>query len=65
MRGVVLSGVFSITWFLALFVLLPVGVAGEGGATIRIGWKFAAATAAAVLALGVFYGLIQLGMLDI
>ncbi len=48
MRGVVLSGVFSITWFLALFVLLPVGVAGEGSATIRIGWKFAAATAAAV-----------------
>lgn len=65
MRGVVLSGVFSITWFLALFVLLPVGVAGEGSATIRIGWKFAAATAAAVLALGVFYGLIQLRMLDI
>jgi predicted secreted protein len=65
MRGVVLSGVFSITWFLALFVLLPVGVAGEGSATIRIGWKFAVATAAAVLALGVFYGLIQLRMLHI
>jgi hypothetical protein len=56
---------FAVTWFLALFCLLPVGMGEDTEPTLRLGSKFLIATGIALVALAVFYSLIRFGVLDI
>ncbi len=65
MSGVVQSGVFFIVWFLALFILLPIGIRDEGEPTLSLRSKFILATLIALIGWGLFYALIYFGVLDI
>ena len=79
MRWVVLGSAYAILWFLALLILLPIGiqspdedrahVAGEGdpGAphNPRIGRKIVLATLAAAILWSVFYALVLMKVVDI
>ncbi len=56
---------FAVSWFLALFCLLPVGMREDAEPTVRLGTKFMIATGIAVAVLALFYGLIRFGVLDI
>lgn len=76
---VVLGGAFAIFWFLALQIVMPIGAhtpheRGEDvhpgtdpGAPVnpRLGLKLLTATGAAVVAWGIFYGLILAHVLDL
>jgi predicted secreted protein len=79
MHWVVLVGAYIILWFLALQILLPIGIRSphESGEAIaegadpgapalpRLGLKIAIATAAATIIWAVFYGLVLTKVLDI
>ncbi|HWU26144.1 MAG TPA: DUF1467 family protein [Rhizomicrobium sp.] len=79
MHWIVLGGAFAIFWFLALQIALPMGnrTADEAGEALvagtepgapaqpRLGLKLAGATAAAVAAWLVFYGLVLLRVVDV
>ncbi len=70
MRDVVLTGVFAITMFLALFCLLPVGLGSsvnENGAPSnpRILLKLGISIAVAFVVWVIFYLLVLNGVIDI
>lgn len=79
MRWVVLASAYAILWFLALQILLPIGIksshehdtAFAGGAdpgaphNPRIGVKILIATVAAGLAWSIFYALVLTKVVDI
>ena len=79
MRWVVLASAYVILWFLALQILLPIGVkSGEGNGAAefgsgdpgaprdsRIGWKIAIATVVAGAIWSVFYALVLLKVVDV
>ena len=69
-RAAIFIGAFAILWFLAFFMLLPVGIGGadpETGAphSPKLLLKAGIATAAAVVLWGVFYALIMTGVIDL
>ena len=69
-HGAVLISAFVIFWFLALFVLLPMGIGAadlETGAPLKpmLGRKAAYATAAAAVLWAVFYALIFFKVIDL
>jgi predicted secreted protein len=65
MRGVVLLGTFVITWFLALFCLLPVGQREDAEPTMKLTTKFLLATVIAAVGWCAFYAMVRLGVVDI
>jgi predicted secreted protein len=79
MHWVVLVGAYIILWFLALQIVLPIGIgdSGDGDEAIvagtdpgaptrpRLGLKLTIATAAATVIWAVFYGLVLTKVLDI
>lgn len=79
MRWVVLASAYAILWFLALLILLPIGIkpgeenvavefgAGDPGApqNPRIGLKVLIASVAAGLVWAIFYGLVLMKVVDI
>ena len=80
MRWVVLASAYAILWFLALQILLPVGIkSGDGNARAaefggadpgaphnpRIGLKILIATVAAGLVWSIFYALVLMKVVDI
>ena len=73
MRLIVLAGAFVILWFLALQILLPIGIRssndgpGDPGAPAnpRMALKLALATAAAAAMWVIFYALVLLRVIDI
>jgi predicted secreted protein len=79
MHWVVLVGAYIIVWFLALQIVLPIGIRNPqdtGEAVVagsdpgapampRLGLKLAIATAAATVVWAVFYGLVLTKVLDI
>ena len=79
MRWVVLASAYAILWFLALQILLPIGIkTGEGRAPVgfgggdpgaphdpRIGLKVLIASIAALLIWAIFYALVLLKVVDI
>jgi predicted secreted protein len=79
MRWVVLASAYAILWFLALQILLPIGIASrhdnapaEFGApdpgapsNPRMGLKILLATIAAALLWSVFYALVLMKVVDI
>jgi len=79
MHWVVLAGAYVILWFLALQILLPIGIhaphetgdAIAGGADpgaphiSRIGLKLVMATIAAAVFWAIFYALVLLRIIDI
>ncbi|HEX3431741.1 MAG TPA: DUF1467 family protein [Rhizomicrobium sp.] len=79
MRWVVLASAYAILWFLALQILLPIGIqspheeraAGLGGPdpgaphNPRIGLKVVIASVAAALLWSVFYALVLMKVIDI
>jgi predicted secreted protein len=64
-HGAILLGSFAIVWFLALFILLPIGLREDAEPTLKLTTKFLIAFVIAVVAWGVFYGLIHFGVLDV
>jgi len=69
-HGAILVSAFAVFWFLAFFVLLPVGIGGadpETGAPHKphLLRKAAYATAAAALLWAIFYALILLRVLEL
>jgi predicted secreted protein len=70
MRIVVLASAFVILWFLALQILLPIGI-GTGDANTgapanpRLGWKLGLATLAAALIWSIFYALVWTHVINI
>ena len=68
---VVLFGAFAISWFLALFCLLPVGFGSprdpETGAPLhpQLGRKALVASGIAVVLWLIFYGLIRFRIMDL
>jgi len=80
MRWVVLTSAYAILWFLALQIVLPIGIKpGQGNAPAaefggtdpgapqesRIGLKILIATVAAGLVWSVFYALVLMKVVDI
>lgn len=78
MRWVVLSSAYAILWFLALQILLPIGIkSGEGNVPAdsggdpgaphnpRVGLKILIATIAAALVWLVFYALVLMKVVDV
>jgi predicted secreted protein len=77
MRWIVLGSAYAILWFLALQILLPIGIKpGEGTAPTefadtgvpynpRIGLKILIATITAALIWAVFYALVLLNIVNI
>jgi predicted secreted protein len=65
MRDIVLLGAFFITWFLALFCLLPIGLREDAEPTVKLTTKFLLATVIAVVGWGIFYAMIRTGVVDI
>ncbi|HEY1615632.1 MAG TPA: DUF1467 family protein [Rhizomicrobium sp.] len=78
MHWVVLFGAFAILWFLALQILLPIGLApaeensgdpavGDPGAPVRprLGLKLAGATVIAVVVWTIFYALVVTRIIDV
>ena len=77
MRWVVLGSAYAILWFLALQILLPIGIkSGEENASAefgdpgapqnpRIGLKVLIATAAAAAIWSIFYALVLLKVVDV
>ena len=73
MRLIVLAGAFVILWFLALQILLPVGIkssrdgVGDPGASAnpRMALKFALATVAAAALWMIFYVLVLTRVINI
>lgn len=77
MHWIVLAGAYVILWFLALQILLPIGVSAQhesGGAVTgdpgapahhRLGLKLAVATLLAALVWGVFYALVVMKVVDV
>jgi predicted secreted protein len=72
-RLVVLAGAFVILWFLALHILLPIGISpshdgvGDPGAPAnpRMALKLALATVAAAAMWAIFYVLVLLRVINI
>jgi predicted secreted protein len=72
-RLIVLAGAFVILWFLALQILLPIGIrssndgVGDPGApgNPRMPLKLAMATAAAAAMWAIFYALVLMRVIDI
>jgi predicted secreted protein len=71
MHWIVLAGAFAILWFLALQILLPIGLGdaqdSETGAPSnpRIALKAVLATLAAVVIWIVFYALVRARLIDV
>ncbi len=69
-RAAVLVGAFAILWFLAFFMLLPVGIGGadpETGAphSPKLLLKAGIATAVAFVLWAIFYALIAFGVVEL
>ncbi|HSZ11224.1 MAG TPA: hypothetical protein VK759_03555 [Rhizomicrobium sp.] len=59
MRQIVLFGAFAISWFLALFIVLPIRMGGpEADPGHGLPKKFLLATAGGVAMWAIFYGLV-------
>lgn len=73
MRLIVLAGAFVILWFLALQILLPIGISSSCGgigdpgapANPRMALKLALATVAAAAMWALFYALVLMRVIDI
>ncbi len=69
-HGAVLISAFAVFWFLAMFVLLPIGIGEvdkQTGAPLKahLGRKALYATGIAVVLFAVFYALIAFGVMDL